>query len=548
MRIPVAAGAVAILSGTMLLAGLLGPGLFPVQVVDVEAIQLDGVPLLSQPIPQVSTRPTLTALLNDAIPPGQWQLSVDGRTLPGPVTQGAIRHLRVSLPGPLAMGSIHRLVLHAGALQLKVVFQVVPALTADTVMRLYHLTTDSKITVAATVHFARPVADRTQALAHITVNGKPSFSWRDSQTLDVMATGFNLADQAQLTIGAGVRAADGSWSVKPQRFVFNIPPSITTVIPGRMVQMYYVNTDDGYASLFAHLHQIDVLSPMWYVANGDGSITGSARRDVIDAAHANGIALIPLVQNKDVDPGVGHAILADPARRAAFIQNLVTEAKTYGYAGFQLDFEQIPWTDRDLLTALVRDGSTAFHAAGLNLSVAVIPRLPGDDSATGSLGEYFRQWSGAYDFVGLAKYADFLSFMTYDEHNGVTPPGAVSGTPWIRQALDFSLQGVPPEKATLGLPTYYHDWGSDGSLSSSSYADAMTLAQEFGGTPTVDPNEDEVHFGYNAFGVHYELWIQSTDTLRAKLPLVYEYGLKGISVWRLGFEDPSFWSLIPTRR
>jgi spore germination protein YaaH len=107
---------------------------------------------------------------------------------------------------------------------------------------------------------------------------------------------------------------------------------------------------------------------------------------------------------------------------------------------------------------------------------------------------------------------------------------------------------VPPEKATLGLPTYYHDWGSDGSLSSSSFADAMTLAQEFGGSPAIDPSQDEVHFGYDAYGVHYELWIESTDTLRAKLPLMYEYGLKGISVWRLGFEDPSFWSLIPSRR
>ena len=63
----------------------------------------------------------------------------------------------------------------------------------------------------------------------------------------------------------------------------------------------------GILLLMAHLNQIDVLSPGWYDANADGSITGYARRDVIDAAHANGIAIIPLVVNKDVDPGVGHA-------------------------------------------------------------------------------------------------------------------------------------------------------------------------------------------------------------------------------------------------
>jgi spore germination protein YaaH len=448
----------------------------------------------------------------------------------------------------MAMGSHHTVRLLAGSMRINAAFQVVPPLTAQVSMHLYRLTTDSKASVAANVRFARPVANRTEAQAHLAVNGNPSFTWRDSQTVDVVATGFNLSDHAVVTIQPGVRATDGTWSQQAQQFTLAIPSSLTQVVPGRMVQMYYVNTDDGHAALFAHLNQIDVLSPAWYDANPDGSITGYARRDIIDAAHANGIALIPLVVNKDVDPAVGHAILADPATRSALAANLVNEAKTYGYAGFQLDFEQIPWTDRDLLTALVQDAAGAFHAAGLNLSIAVIPRLPGDDTAGGSLLDYFRQWSGAYDFAALAKSADFLSFMTYDEHNGVTPPGAVSGTPWMRKALEFSLQGVPPEKATLGLPTYYHDWTGIGALTSSSYADAMILAQRYGATPVIDPTEDEMHFGYDVAGVHHELWIQSTETLRQKLPLMYEYGLKGVSVWRLGFEDPSFWSLIPPRR
>ena len=98
------------------------------------------------------------------------------------------------------------------------------------------------------------------------------------------------------------------------------------------------------------------------------------------------------------------------------------------------------------------------------------------------------------------------------------------------------------------MPTYYHDWTGVGYLTSSSYADALILAQRYGAAPAFDATEEEMHFGYDAYGVHHELWIQSTDTLRRKLPLMYEYGLKGISVWRLGFEDPSFWNLIPARR
>jgi spore germination protein len=547
MRIPVYLGAGAITTGMLLLGGLAATDLNPVPVVNVDAMELDGASILSMPLPEVSPRPQLVVRVSHPLRPGDWQLLMDGRPVVLAAAPAATV-LRVALPGPLAMGSRHTVQLTAGAMHVRAGFQVVPPLAAQLSMHLSHLKAEAPVSIAATVRFSRPVADRTQAQSHMRMTGHPTVTWRDAQTVDLVSSGFGLSDHAVLTVDAGIQAADGTWSRKDESSELSVPSTLTSVLPGRMVQMYYVNTDEGRAAFFAHLHQIDVLSPGWYDANADGSITGYARRDIIDAAHAAGVAIIPLVVNKDVDPDVGHAILADPARRAALARNLVNEAKTYGYAGFQLDFEQIPWTDRDLLTALVQDCADAFRPAGLNLSVAVIPRLPGDASASGTLLDYFRQWSGAYDFAALAKAADFLSFMTYDEHNGVTPPGAVSGTPWIRQALEFSLQGVPPEKATLGLPTYYHDWTGVGRLTSSSYADAMILAQAHGATPVFDATEEEMHFAYSAWGVHHELWIQSPDTLRLKLALMYEYGLKGISVWRLGFEDPSFWNLIPPRR
>jgi spore germination protein YaaH len=530
-----------------LLGGLAATELNPVPVVNVDAMELDGASVLSAPLPQVSPKPELVVTVSHPLRPGDWHLSMDGRTIVLAAAPAATV-LRVALPGPLAMGSKHTVQLTAGAMHVRAGFQVVPPLSAEVAMRLSHLQVDGPVSIAATIRFSRAVADRAQAQDHMRMTGNPTFTWQDARTVELVSAGFGLSDHAAVTVDPGIKAADGTWSRDGKSAELTVPSTLTRVLPGRMVQMYYVNTDEGRASLFAHLRQIDVVSPGWYDANADGSITGYARRDVIDAAHAGGVAIIPLVVNKDVDPDVAHTILADPARRAALAANLVNEAKTYGYAGFQLDFEQVSWTDRDLLTALTQDCASAFHAAGLNLSIAVIPRLPGDASASGTLLDYFRQWSGAYDFAALAKAADFLSFMTYDEHNGVTPPGAVSGTPWMRQALEFSLQGVPPEKATLGLPTYYHDWTGVGRLTSSSYADAMILAQMHGATPAFDAVEEEMHFSYNAYGVQHDLWIQSTDTLRHKLPVMYEYGLKGISVWRLGFEDPSFWNLIPPRR
>ena len=547
MRLGWYVGLTTVTTGSLLMTGLPSTSALPIQGVRIQTLHLDGQPLPGAAPAEVSPAPRLEMDIDRPVPADGWAVALDGRPLIG-VVDRSLRRLQLTLPGPLPMGSAHSLAVSAGSLRLEAPFHVVPPLTATIDMGFRNLDVDRPATVAATFHFSRPVANRVSTVAHIAMSGRPAFSWQDQQTVQAVVTGLKLSDRVTTEVEAGVKAADGSYSVATARAALTVPATITAVVPGRMVQMYYVNTPDGQAALMGHLKQIDVLSPGWYDANADGSITGYARKDVIDAAHANGIAIIPLVVNANVDPDVGHAIIADPARRATLARNLVTEARTYGYAGFQLDFEQIRWTDRDLLTALVQDCATAFHAAGLNLSIAVIPRLPGDDTASGALLDYVHAWSGAYDFRALAQSADFLSFMTYDEHNGVTPAGAVSGTPWMRRALEYSLQGVPPEKATLGLPTYYHDWTGVGQLTSSSYADAMTLAQSNGATPIFDPVEDEIHFGYNAYGVHHELWIESTETIRRKLPLLYEYGLKGISVWRLGFEDPSFWSLIPPRR
>jgi spore germination protein YaaH len=547
MRLPLVLGAGALMTGVLLMSGLAATALAPMPVVDVDAMEIDGASMLSSPVPEASPHPELVVRVSRPLKPGDWHVVMDGRAVTvSTTTTSAV--LRVALPGPMALGSRHTVQLAAGAMHIRAAFKIVPPLTAAVNLHLYHLEADAPVSVAATIHFSRAVADPALTQEHVRMTGSPTMSWPDAQTLELVSTGFGLSDHASVTVDAGIQAADGTWSREGASAALTVPSTLTQVLPGRMVQMYYVNTDEGRASLMAHLSQIDVLSPAWYDANADGTISGYARKDVIDAAHAAGVAIIPLVVNKDVDPDVGHAILSDPARRAALARNLVNEAKTYGYGGFQLDFEQILWTDKDLLTALVQDCANTFRAAGLSLSVAVIPRLPGDDAASGTLLDYFHQWSGAYDYAALARAADFLSFMTYDEHNGVTAPGPVSGTPWMRRALEFSMQGVPPEKGTLGLPTYYHDWTGVGRLTSSSYADAMILAQDHGATPVFDAAEEEMHFGYNAYGLHHELWIQSTDTLRRKLALMYEYGLKGISVWRLGFEDPSFWTLIPPRR
>jgi spore germination protein YaaH len=536
-------------------SGLLVLGLALTQVsrrppVAVQALELDGRRVAAPGTTEVSPTPRLRLELSRPLPPQDWHIRLDGRVVLVPLPAAPARSLDLALPGPLGLGTTHDLRIDTGARPIDVPFRVVGPLQASVDMRFGQLVLDAVPSVRTRIHFSHPILDREAAQEQVRMSrGTAAYTWVDASTLDIVSSGLSLGTSEVVMLDAGIAATNGSSTASFISAGLGIPLTLSAITPDRMVQMYYVNTPDARASFLAHAGQIDMLSPGWYDANADGSITGYARQDIIDAAHAQGVQIVPLVVNKDVDPDVAHAVLADPARRGALANRLVAEARTYGYAGFQLDFEQVRWTDRDLLTALVQDCAKAFHPAGLSLSIAVIPRLPGDETATGALLDYYHEWSGAYDFAALAKAADFVSFMTYDEHNGVTPPGPVSGIPWMRRALEYSLQDVPPAKAMLGLPTYYHDWTGAGYVTSSSYADALTIAGWYGVTPALDPTEDEMHFTYaTRWGVHHELWFETGDTLRRKLPLLYEYQLRGVSVWRLGFEDPAFWDLIVPRR
>lgn len=226
MRLSPLLGAAAMATGILLLGGLLGAELYPVPMVNVEAMDLDGVPVLSAPVAQVSPHPTLVVRVSEPLHPRDWQLTLDGRAVSMPEASSTDL-LRVTLPGPMAMSSRHTLQLVVGAMRVHTVFQVVPPLTADVSMHLSNVQLTPPVSVAATVRFARPVADRAQAQAHLTVNGTPTFSWRDAQTVEVVSSGFHFSDQALLSIAPGIRGADGTWSEKAQQLSLAIPPTVS---------------------------------------------------------------------------------------------------------------------------------------------------------------------------------------------------------------------------------------------------------------------------------------------------------------------------------
>src|SRR5256885_16394553 len=114
MRLPLVLGTGALMTGVLLMGGLVVTALAPMPVVNVDAMELDGASMLSTPLPEVSPHPQLVVRVSSPLKPGDWRVVMDGRAgRMSTTTTGA--GLRIAPPGPVPMGSPPTAQLRAGA-------------------------------------------------------------------------------------------------------------------------------------------------------------------------------------------------------------------------------------------------------------------------------------------------------------------------------------------------------------------------------------------------------------------------------------------------
>ncbi|MDO8501451.1 MAG: glycosyl hydrolase family 18 protein [Gemmatimonadaceae bacterium] len=317
---------------------------------------------------------------------------------------------------------------------------------------------------------------------------------------------------------------------------------------------YYVDREDSYNSLVKHIGQISVLAPQVYVVDSLGIMWGSLDRRVAALAKQHNVKVMPLFTNEGFQqPGL-RRLLADSAARARAVETMVALCRTHGYWGIQFDVENINIADRDRFTAWYREAANALHAAGFKISVAVVHRT--EDGAGPTAYHRFLQdsWRGGYDLAELGRIGDFISLMTYSEHTRRTTPGPVAGLPWMKEAVDYFLRFVPPEKLSLGIPTYGGRWYTryDGSTpdraSSTSESVSWTWGSGFaarnGATIQWDSVQQVPFASYSIGGINEWLFLEDARAFRTKLDLAKEKKLRGFSVWVLGPEDERIWDVL----
>jgi spore germination protein YaaH len=314
-----------------------------------------------------------------------------------------------------------------------------------------------------------------------------------------------------------------------------------------------------FGSLSSYTQQVDktkgslnVVAPNYFDITSDGNldITWRLQSSFINEMHKRGVKVVPFLANH-WSQTAGINGLNNREQLAKDVANAVEQ---YNLDGVNVDIEGIGHVYRDAHTDFVRL-LREYIPNHKEVSVAVAANPSGWKTG----------WHGFYDYPGLAKYADYLMIMAYDEswESPESPIGPVSSLSFFERSIQYAInQGVPKSKIVAGLPFYGRIWKLDGPTLENRTITGLGLSsirvepliQQFKGKLLFD---DKTKSGYATFTIpkgqsaflgstkltegQYVIWYENEQSIKAKLRLPNQYGIKGTGSWALYHETPSTW-------
>lgn len=315
-----------------------------------------------------------------------------------------------------------------------------------------------------------------------------------------------------------------------------------------------------FGSLSSYVSQVDqtkgslhVVSPNYFDITQDGQleVTWRLQNSFISEMHKRGIKVVPFLSNHwNATAGINGL-----NNRENLAREIAAAIEKYNLDGVNVDIEGVGHAYRDPHTDFVRL-LRQYVPSHKEISVAVAANPNGWKTG----------WHGFYDYPGLAKYANYLMIMAYDESWEApdSPIGPVSSISFFERSIQFAINsGVPKDKVVSGLPFYGRMWKLDGptlenlSITGRGLSSIRVdpLVQEFNGTIQFDEKSQTPYATFTIpSGKHafvgstkltegkYVIWFEDERSVQAKLKLPNQYGIKGTGSWALAHEKPTIWN------
>ncbi|MGA1848780.1 MAG: PKD domain-containing protein [Thermoplasmatota archaeon] len=285
---------------------------------------------------------------------------------------------------------------------------------------------------------------------------------------------------------------------------------------------------------------LDDVSPYWYWVMPNGTILPTHNEtedpDLIHFCLDNDIGLVPMISNNH-DPQTVVDLIHNSTMQQKHIQDLVGLVRRLFYKGIDINYEEVPAAEKDGYSSFIGNLTKEFHKYGKEVHVSVFPKVSADEN---------REGPGAYDYETLGAIADRIRVMAYNLHwSTVEYAGPITAQDWLEVVLAYATTAIPPGKVTLGVAQYGYDWrvGKNhrtlGIADNISYGDVVDLMRTHNLQRYWNSSSRTPYLLYrDRNGENHEVHYCDAESLMHQLKLVTDLSIGGISIWKIGGEDP----------
>jgi peptidoglycan-N-acetylglucosamine deacetylase len=297
------------------------------------------------------------------------------------------------------------------------------------------------------------------------------------------------------------------------------------------IGFYTPGDDASISSLRRHAASLDWVVPALVRVSGTHhtlAIEADPDMDSALSAMSNPPKVLPMVQNFDGDSwdGTGSAtLLRDAGLRKKLAAHLAAYVAQRHRAGLVLDIEALPRAAMGNYIAFIRTLRTALPA-GAQIAVTA---PAGDEN---------------WPLAALSRVCDRVILMAYDEHWETGTPGPIASQGWFVQQIESGLHAIGEDKLVVALGSYAYDWRNDGA-DALSIEEAWLEAHDSDATIAFDKNSGNAGFAYDDDGgKHHNVWMLDAAASWNQLQVLKQLGIDDVALWRLGSEDPDFWTAL----
>lgn len=308
----------------------------------------------------------------------------------------------------------------------------------------------------------------------------------------------------------------------------------------------------GSSSFQNQIDSFDSISPVYWYIKPDGTLDATVNthnQNLLDIAGTNNVTVIPTITS--FDPQAISAALKTPDSIKKHIDEIVLEVNKYNYEGIDLDYEAIYLKDKEKFFSFLADLKIELKKTNKVLVFTVLPKW-GNEVIYSSLP----QTRMVQDYKRIADIVDEFRIMTYEyTARDSVEIGPIAPIEWMERVIQYSIySGVDREKIVIGIHTYSYDFaerelaknidfypvldirGNKDLPATNAYFNETVEQINFSSVVFNEVWKESVGYFTNRNGEPRVLVFPDQKTLDARKELAAEYGIKGVTYWRVGGE------------